>query len=275
MDWSDKKLQILSLTDTEKRILNVLGIFKSVQNIARESKVSRTGVNYALKELSRKGLVLYETVGKRHLYSAITFEELAHKLQKALDQIEIEKADKKGARVKISKEDEFIIHIGAKEIIPAYKRIAAENKNERIRGIQHHRSWNELLEKISPAQLVEFNDSIIKNHLIMDGIINKSAYQSYEQEIKTAPEKNKSAIKSLEGRMADYTVFPDNFFNCDAEIWIFKTTTMIINWHEEVAIEITNANMTSFLKDMFEFVKAGGEKLDHNQAMKKLLDKTK
>ena len=73
--------------------------------------------------------------------------------------------------------------------------------------------------------------------------------------------------------MADYTVFSDEFFNYDAEIWIFKTTTLIINWKEEVAIEITNANMTGFLKDMFEFVKVGGSKLDHNKAMRDLLAK--
>jgi hypothetical protein len=163
--------------------------------------------------------------------------------------------------------------VGAKEIIPAYKRIASANRNERVRAIQHHRSWNELIKKISPAQLVEFNEQIKKNHLIIDGMLNKSAYKAYREEIKNAPDKNESAIKSLEGRMADYTVFGDEFFNHDAEIWIFKTTTLIINWHEEVAIEIINANMTWFLKDMFEFVKASGDKLDHNQALKEVLER--
>lgn len=75
--------------------------------------------------------------------------------------------------------------------------------------------------------------------------------------------------------MADYTVFPDNFFNHETEIWIFKTTTLIINWYEEVAIEITNAHMTKFFKDMFEFVKAGGRKLDHNKAIRELLSKNR
>jgi hypothetical protein len=118
---------------------------------------------------------------------------------------------------------------------------------------------------------VEFNEAIKKNNIILDGMLNKSAYNAYREEIKSNPKKHADAVKSLEGRMADYTVFPDEFFNYDSEIWIFKTTTLIINWHEEVAIEITNANMTGFLKDMFEFVKAGGSKLDHNKAIRELL----
>jgi len=271
MDWKNKSLVILNLTDTESVILNTLTAFKSIQQIASDSTLSRTGINHALKNLLSKGLVKFDTVGKRRLYLAINLKELSQKFQKALDEIEIKNDDKKGARIKISKENEFIIHIGTKEIIPAYRRIAAENKNERIRAIQHHRSWNQLIEKISPEQLVEFNESIKKNHIILDGMLNKSAYDAYKEEIKNDPKKHTAAVKSLEGRMADYTVFEDKFFNYDAEIWIFKTTTLIINWNEEVAIEITNANMTGFLKDMFEFVKVGGNKLDHNRAIRELL----
>jgi sugar-specific transcriptional regulator TrmB len=272
MNWKNNNLQILGLNETETNILNTLDDLKNVQQIARDSGVSRTGINYTLKSLIRKGFVNYRIIGKRRSYIAISHNQLIEKIKQALDQVEIRNTNKKGVRVKTSPEDEFIIHVGAKEIIPAYNRIAVENKNERVRAIQHHRSWNELIRKISPTQLVAFNEEIKKNHLIIDGMLNQSAYDAYRREIQSAPEKNKSAIKSLEGRMADYTVFPDEFFDHDAEIWIFKATTLIINWREEVAIEITNANMTFFLKDMFEFVKAGGKKLDHNQAMKELLE---
>jgi len=122
------------------------------------------------------------------------------------------------------------------------------------------------------AVFIEFNEAIKKNHIILDGMLNRGAYNAYKEEIKKDPEKHADMIESLEGRMADYTVFSDEFFNYDSEIWIFKTTTLIINWNEEVAIEITNANMTGFLKDMFEFVKEGGSKLDHNKTMRELLN---
>ncbi len=273
MDWHGKPFKIFNLTSTETAVLNILHSPKSVQNIARESGISRTGINHVLKNLVNNGLVKCTIVGKRRTYHAISLEGLSQKIKSTLEEIEIANKDKKGAKIKISKGDEFIIHVGTKEIIPAYERIAAENKNERIRAIQHHRSWNELIEKISPKQLVEFNEAIKKNNIIVDGMLNKSAYTDYREEIKANPKKHADAVQSLEGRMADYTIFPDKFFNHDAEIWIFKTTTLIINWHDEVAIEITNADMTGFLKDMFEFVKAGGSKLDHNKAIREILNK--
>lgn len=273
MDWKNKSFKVLSLTDTETAILNILNLPKNVQKIAEDSGISRTGVNHVLKNLVDKGLVKYLLIGKRRSYLAISLEELSQKFRQTLEEIDIVNKDKKGTKIKISKEDEFIIHVGAKEIIPAYRRIATENKNERIRAIQHHRSWNQLIEKITPEQLVEFNEVIKKNNIIIDGMLNKSAYNTYREEIKSNPKKHTEAVESLEGRMADYTVFPDEFFDYDAEIWIFKTTTLIINWHEEVAIEITNVNITGFLRDMFEFVKAGGSKLDHNKAIRELLNK--
>jgi hypothetical protein len=73
--------------------------------------------------------------------------------------------------------------------------------------------------------------------------------------------------------MADYTCFADDKFNHDAELWLFKNTSLLINWRDEVAIEITNRSMTAFLKDMFEFVKEGGQKIDHNLAVRGALEK--
>lgn len=272
MDWNNKIFNIFGLSNKEIAVLSSLVTYKNVQDLSKDSNISRTGVNHILNNLKEKGLINQKSSGKRCKYIAINEDELRDKISKITSMIELQNVNKKGVRVRISKKDEFVVHVGCEEIIPAYKRIAFENKNERICAIQHHRSWNELIEKISPEQLIDFNEAIKKNNLILDGMLNKSAYQSYKNEIKSDPKKNEEVVKSLEGRMADYTVFDDNFFNYNAEIWIFKTTTLIINWYDEVAIEITNSDMTSFIKDMFNFVKESGVKFDHNQAIKKVLN---
>ena len=273
MNWRRKSLRILGLTDSEIVVLESLTLAKSMQDIKRLSGLSRTGIKYVLEKLMEKEMVERVKVGKRFIYIAISKKELSQKFKEIFDEVNIEAGNLHGARIKTSKENEFIIHVGAKEIVPAYQRIASMNKNERIKAIQHHKSWNELLDKVSKDQLIDFNRSIVKNHLILDGMLNESAYDSYLKEIKTDPSKNRDAIESLSGRMADYTVFPNNFFNYHCEIWLFKTTTLLINWHEEVAIEITNENMTLFLRDMFEFVKIGGKKIDHNRVIREVLGK--
>ncbi|MCX6716895.1 MAG: helix-turn-helix domain-containing protein [Candidatus Taylorbacteria bacterium] len=267
----EKIFNIMGVGSTETCILNSLNIPKNVQNLSLETGISRTGINYCLNSLSKRGLIRIIRDNRKKRYIGLTEEELISKLQKTVDDIKTSGSGKKGARIKTTKEDEFIIHVGTKEIIPAYKRIAFENKNERVRAIQHHKSYNELQEKISSDELIEFNEAIIKNHIIIDGILNESAYLTYKEEIKLNPSKYKKSVKSLEGRMADYTFFTDNIFNYNAELWLFKNTSLFINWHDEVAIEITNKSITAFLKDMFEFVKKDGQKVDHNKAIKNVL----
>lgn len=263
-------MKILGLSETETAILETLTTTKSVQEISKESMLSRTGINYSLQNLINRGFIKVSPKGKRQKYTSISSAELSKHIENALNEVENEVTDKTGVKIRTAK-NEFTIHVGAKEIIPAYKRIAFENKNERIRAIQHHRSWRELVEKITPKQLVDFNEAIKTNKLIIDGMLNVSAYKAYKEEIKGDSKKHKAAVKSLEGRMADYTVFPDNMFNFDTEIWIFKDTTLVINWKEEVAVEITNVNMTGFLRDMFEYVKAGNRKLNHQKALEESL----
>lgn len=266
MNWHHLNYRILGLSETEATILGTLSEPKTVQGIAQASQLSRTGINHSLKKLARNGLVHFNKKGKRRFYACLTPLELRNKLEQITNGLE-ESIQKGGVSLRLKK-SEFKIHVGTKEIIPAYQRIAFENKNERIRAIQHHRSWNELVDKITPKQLVNFNDAIKKNDLIIDGMLNENAYKAYQEEIASNPKKNKEVVESLEGRMADYSVFPDNIFDYDAEIWLFKNTTLLISWKEEVAIEISNANMTGFMKDMFEYVKSGNRKLDHSQALK-------
>jgi len=276
MNWHSKTFKILGLTETEIEVLKALDLAKSPQDIKRLTGLSRTGILYVLDKLMDKDLVECVKVGKRSVYIAIVKKELSSKFKDVFDEINIESksaGELHGARVKTSKENEFIIHVGAREIVPAYQRIASVNKNERIKAIQHHKSWLELQDKVSKDQLVDFNRSIVKNHLILDGMLNESAYDSYLQEIKKDPRKNKETVESLSGRMADYTVFPNNFFNHNCEIWLFKSTALLINWHEEVAIEITNKSMALFLADMFEFVKVGGRKIDHNKAIRGVMER--
>lgn len=272
MNWSQDSLAILGLNKTEVEILACLTSAKSVQNISKATGLSRTGINYSLKVLISKGLISPIQNNKRILYLALTPQELIGKFQQTADDIAISMDEtKKGVRIRTSKENEFIIHIGSQEIIPAYERIASMHKNERIKAIQHHRSYNALLKRITHKQLVQFNTFIRDHNLIIEGVVNEGAYDSYKVEIRENPSKFKDTIESLTNRMADYSYFPDKFFNSETEIWLFKSTALLISWNEEVAIEITNQQMASFLKDMFEFVKTGCRKIDHNEAMRKLL----
>lgn len=183
--------------------------------------------------------------------------------------------ERKGAQIRISKESQFTIHVGYREVLAAYARIAAENKDTRIKAIQSNKSWNTIVAKLPPEELIQFNQYVIDNNLIIDGILQGDYYDMYKEYLKKNPVASATeTAKSLTGRMADYTLVPKQFFDVYSEIWIFQTTVIVINWNEEVAIEITNREIMSFLRDMFEFVKMGGTKVDHNKVMADILAET-
>lgn len=270
MIWTQNSLELLGLSESETAILETLGTAKSVQDIALDSKVSRTGVNHIIKKLAKKSLVTHIRHGKRRLYIALSPSELSLKLQNALDDLSIHEGSAKSARVKTSKESEFIIYSGIKEIIPAHERIASLNKNERIRAIQPNKSWMNLHKKLTPKELVRFNNTIRENKLIIDAVLQDDAYKKYGEFFREDPAALKEIATSFTDRMADYTTVSSKFFNQNAEIWIYSKTFFIINWEEEVAIEINNPDIMGFMKDMYEIVKSKGSKIDHNQIMREI-----
>lgn len=272
MNWSNKSLSFLGLDDSEVKILNALDMGRNPQEVAKLVGIPRTTVAFAIQKLIKKDLVLPVRYGKRFRYIALTEEQLSSRIQQMLGEMKSTARERKGVQVRLSKESQFTIHVGIQEVIPAYSRIAAMNKDMRIKAIQGYKSWSALLAKLSADELIRFNQSIKENGIIVDGIIGENSYSEYDKYLKAHPEKSvKETAESLAGRMADYTVVPKEFFDVYSEIWIFNTTVMIINWNEEVAIEITNQEIMSFLRDMFEFVKAGGTKVNHEEAMRKLI----
>lgn len=273
MKFDRRSRALLGLSRTEAAILSALDTPKNLQEISEKAAVLRTSVAYNLKNLMRRGLVSKRPHGKRHVYSAISSHDLSKGLQSTIDRLILADSVRKGVRVKTTIEDEFVIHVGPKEIVPAFSRIATEIRGARVKAIQHHRSFVDLVNVASKKQVVEFNQAIIKNRIILDGILNAGAYDSYYQEIKADPAGHLAQIQSLAGRMSDYSVFPDDRFDTSSEIWIFQKTTLVISWRDKVAIEITNRNVTDLLREMFEYVKQGCQKIDHNLLMRQLIAK--
>lgn len=271
MDWHQNTLNILGLTDFEKRIVQSLDTAKSLSEISGETKIIRTSVAYNLKVLIQRGLVYKIKYKKRYRYIALSPDQLSVALGEIIT--EATKSKRVGVRIKTTEEDEFIVHVGSQEIIPAFKRIAEKNKNTRIKAIQHHKSFTDQVTTATATEIKSFNSTIIKNNIIIEGILNESAYETYLDEIKSDPKNTREAIETLGGRMADYYIFPDNRFDCHSEIWIFKATTLIINWKKQVAIEIINTDMAQLTGDMYEYVKGGCRKIDHNEMMRQLIKK--
>lgn len=276
MNWSNKSLSFLGLSKKEILVLEGFREVRSHTEVAETTHIPRTTIAFIGKQLLQKGLLLPVKQGKRFNYISLTEEQLRNRLLQTLGEMRATANERKGAQIRISKESEFTIHVGLNEVIEAYSRIAAFNKDTRIKAIQSYKSWITIVEKLGPEGLIRFNKYVRDNNLIIDGILQDKQYDWYGEYLKEHPQSESvNTAESLGQRMADYTLVPSEFFNVYSEIWIFRSTVIIINWNDEVAIEVTNDQMMSFLRDMFEFVKMGGKKINHEEYLRDMISKIK
>lgn len=272
MRWTDEALHVLSLDSREKAILASIDTACSPFDIAERTRIPRTSVLYMLKKLISRNLVDVVKIGKRKKFVAISDKKFRGLILNILDQTAPNAEDQKGASLRVSKEAEFAIHVGSGEVIKAFERIASINTNERVRAIQPNKSWMNAHKNLKPAQLIQFNEAIKENRIIVDGILQSNAYTLYKEYFKHDPVTLRAISQSFTDRMADYTAVHEKFFDYNAEIWIYQQTVFIINWRQKFAIEITNPDVMNFMKDMYEIVKQSGNKIDHNQVMKKIME---
>src|SRR3989344_5875313 len=125
MNWTNKSLSFLDLDSEEAKILESLAQAKTPSEAAAEVKIPGTTIAFKVKHLLKKGLVLPIKNGKRFRYISLTESQLKDRLQNIIGEMETTVGERKGSQVRLSGENEFIIHVGTKEIIPAYERITS------------------------------------------------------------------------------------------------------------------------------------------------------
>ncbi len=265
-------MSILGLGKTERAIFFALTHAKSIQEIHADTKISRTGVKYSIQKLAERGLVeKTKGVGSRSRYVGITKERLASRFYTLADSLNASGRNKKTVRVRANLQSEFSIQIGLEEVLDAHEQIVSENKNERLYGIQPNKSWQTLQTKIPKEAFIRFNELIRSNHLIIDAILADNVYSLYKPFVAQNPERLAEMAESLGERMADYVLVNANFFDHGAELWIYKDTVFIINWQDEIGIRISNKDVRDLFKDMFDFIKAHGKKVDHNEMIRQII----
>ncbi len=268
-------LDIFGFDKTENAIFLGLETAKSIQELHKITSISRSGIVYALEKLEKRDLVQKVNYGKRFLYLAIPKDKLASKLYLTADILNSTGKNKKSVKVRATIQSDFAIHVGMEELVVAHERIVSLHKNQRLYAIQPNKSWQTLQRKMSKDQFVRFNEILRSNGLIIEAILADNAYALYKSYVQDDPEKLKEMASSLGNRMADYTLVGSGYFNHGAELWIYENNVFIINWEDEVGIEITNKDVTNLIKDMFDFIKAYGKKVDHNQMMRDIVESFK
>lgn len=231
---------LLQLTPQETKILETLEHTElNISKLAKVCKFPRTTLYTALSTLTSRKLIQTQTQGKARVVSLLYTKTHPH-----------------------------IFHTEKKQTIISTWQEITKYKNQRILIIQPSTSLREAVETFHAKAFIPINETIKKNHIIVETITNRNALATYMDIYKHDSKLQKDILQSFEGRMADHTFVDNQYLHMKTDLVITHNRAYLMQWKKDVCIEIEEREMVDFLKQLFELVQGYGKKIDFNQYIK-------
>ncbi|HEY4506018.1 MAG TPA: helix-turn-helix domain-containing protein [Candidatus Paceibacterota bacterium] len=250
---SSEQVKLLGLKKKDLKVLSCLKEPSSVAEITRETNIPRMSVYSIIERLEAREMITSDRRGSRRYWRSTLSENVTGKLSSP----------------------GFVVYEGAKSLSGLYRRIVEESKGDRFYFIEPNRSAVAAHGKMNYADLLAVNHAIRDRRIIADGILqdnwlpyNLSAWKKRGKDVRLF-------LNSFSDRMYNAYTIPAELLDFGSELYIFKNVALLLNWHDEVAIEIRNKEMVLFLKQIFELLKNLSTKVDLNAAVKAELAKLK
>ncbi|MEK7646200.1 MAG: helix-turn-helix domain-containing protein [Patescibacteria group bacterium] len=263
--------KLLNLTSHEEKIFTVLDTKEpfSVSDTSKKAKIPRMSAYLALAALKSRGIIYSKIKGKRRFWLRISDKELSDILISTA-----KLAHDSEERVEITHDDStgFAVLRGLPSLFSIFERIAQGHKDERLIGIQPTASLKNVLRGISWKNLQPIQDSIRNNKIIVEGLLREDYYPTLTSLVKD-PVQKEEILKSFIGRTTDMVFVSNEYLNAETELMMFRDVAFLINWKDEVALEIKNKDMLHFLKELFDLARGYGRKVNQEEYIKNIIEK--
>ena len=270
MDTQLKKL--LGFSQHEAKIWKSLETDSyNISELATLTKFPRTTLYTALASLKKRGFITTHAKGRSVIVSPLPERDMSLLLtQGAL-------SFTKGGNMRIAHKEKnnsgFTVIYGKNAMLKVWESLA-ERKTKRVYAIQPSRSLLNTIKLFKPGEFIPLNTAIKKNKVIVDAIMREDGLPTYLNFHKDNPKIQKEILESFAGRMADTTLVKNSYLNNNAELLVTPRSAFLMNWENQVGIEIENKDMIELLKELFELAKGYGKKIDFNEYIKNYLEKT-
>jgi hypothetical protein len=260
---------LLALSKKERAVLEILNEdpLLKVASISRDTKISRMTLYPILQSLKNRRLVEYKRVGKRKFWTLTNKQLISDILWDCIQNFD----ERKNIQIR-SGDSGFSIIRGTKNLINIWERAVDIYKENRIYGIQPTASLVSILSKVNWQEIMSpINNAILKKGLIVEGLTREDYINTYINHFKGDKDFQVKILKSLLGRKTDMALVSNEYLNYPVDFMMFENKGFIINWKDEVAIEIDNTDMLGFLKELFDLARGYGKHVDQNAYVSKLL----
>jgi predicted transcriptional regulator len=262
---------LLNLSSHESRILAVLHESEpySVSEVAKSSKVPRMSTYLALASLKGRGLIYSKIKGKRRFWLrhsekeiAGTLNSLARNIHNEPERVEVKHSDLTG----------FTVLKGLPSLFTIFERISSGHKGSRLMGIQPTASLINVFKGVKPEKLQPIQEGIKHNKIIVEGLLREDYYPTLMSLLDTPDEKIR-VLEAFLGRSTDMVFVSNEYLNSATELMMFQDVAFLVNWKDEVALEIQNKDMLEFMKELFALARGYGKKVHQEEYIKNLISK--
>jgi sugar-specific transcriptional regulator TrmB len=268
-----KTPNILGLSKIDKAIMTVLSLEKlTVSALSRKTQVPKTTLNYAVKKLERRGLLVFVKKGERKLWAlndADTIDSEFASIKKSL----WKNTKNSIVTIPISENTRIEIHQGTESLYKLWEKFVSLPKTTRLCAIQPDKSFNtaikSIIEGLSFTDLVLINESILNSKIIVDAMVHERSAETVPKTISSLGHNPIPFLKGFPNRLADTAKLPSDFMDANAEMYIYNDTFIVIHWEDKIAVSITNKDVAKFFKEMFESLKFFNVKYNQNERMSK------
>jgi DNA-binding transcriptional ArsR family regulator len=263
---------LLGLTKNE---INILGLLKkgansmAVSDISRVTKMPRMTVYLGLESLKKRGLTDYKRKGKRRFWYMVDTKTFTSNVIHALTALT------GGSEIGITTNNSgFTIYRGIDSLYKSWESLKDLPPHTRVYGIQPTASIKLSVKKLDWKRLKPLQETILGKPIIIDGVIPEDYYPVYAKLFAHDKDLQKRSLESFIGRGTDMTFIDERYFkDSETELLILPNVAYLTDWRNEVAIEIKDAVMLAFLRQLYELAKGYGRKVDQNAYIKDLLEK--
>lgn len=269
--------RLLGLTHEQVRVIETLARTPmTVAELSRETAIPKTTLNYLVKTLVHRGLLIAKPRGTRKLWTLQDADVLRNSLLSIKSLIGSAKTGS-ATIVSLSSESRVEIYQGAENLYSLWKKLSSLAKFERLLAIQPDASFNmaieHILKKLPYDSLIEINKRFVQSKMIIEGIVHEKSADTIPKAIARKGFDPKMFLSGFKERLADTVTLPSGFLDIGAELYIYRDTVLIIQWEHEVGIRITDSNVAMLLKEMFNALKYLCKKYDQNERMaQKIID---
>ena len=241
------------LSQKESKVLQVLKVPSTLAQITRLAKLPRSTTEYTLWKLLEKNQIQTERFGKRLKYFSVQ--------KNNTERLTIPSST-------ILSIGPITLYTGVQALETLWREVVSLPKETRLIGIQPRRSFSEILKKVNKKEIRDISQMITDKKFIVDAIVHEDLAKSLFR--KFAKNEAWDVAKAFVDRPEAMVKVDNNFLDEEAEFFILPEYLVLINWHTEIAVKISDTNIINLMKSVYEAVKAYGVKYNQGEYIKKL-----